>query len=111
MSADKLRNLQFIDEKERLLFAEAQLGHQVLDFLQSPTGRYLHGRAKAEFEQAQVEALEIDPDSWLGRRKLRKLRARAEFARHFLKWCVEAINDGEIATQEISNYRKVTNDE
>lgn len=98
-------NIEFIDQKERELFARAALSQQTLDFMASPVGRYLHGRAKAEVEQAQVDALEINPFSWWGRRKWRKLQHRADVARSFIKWCADAITDGEVAYQELKEYR------
>lgn len=97
--------IEFVDEKEREFFARAQLGIKVRDFLQSDVGRYLHGRAKAEVEQAQVEALECSTWTWFGRRKLRKLQHKAAVARSFMRWAVEAIQDGEIAYTELKDYR------
>lgn len=102
---NKERDIEFVDEKEQLLFATAQLGEQVRSFLKSPTGRYLHGRAKAEYEAALAEALDCNPDSFFGRRRLRKIQARAEFARHFMKWCVDAITEGDHAFQQVEQYR------
>jgi len=96
--------LEFVDEKEREFFARAQLGVRVRDFLESDVGRYLHGRAKAEIEQAQVEALECST-SWFGRRKLLKLQHKAGVARSFMRWIVEAIQDGEVAFTELKDYR------
>jgi hypothetical protein len=101
--------VDFIDEKERELFARAQLGSQTRQFLDSDLGRYLHGRAKQEIEQAQVDALEVDAVSWRwwrNRHKLLKLQMKAAVARQFLRWIIEAIQDGEIAFQELNEYRK-----
>jgi len=98
--------INFVDQREREFFARAQLGQQVLDFLASNVGRYLHGRAKNELEQAQVDALECNPDSFFGRRKLKKIRHRADVARSFMTWCADAIQDGEVAYQELKQYRE-----
>lgn len=100
-----MSDIEFIDEKERELFARGALGQQVLDFLASPVGRYLHGRAQAEVEQAQVDALEVNADSFFGRRKLKKLQHRAGVARSIMRWCADAIQDGEIAYQELREHR------
>lgn len=98
--------VDFVDEKERELFARAQLGTAARDFLDTDLGRYLHGRAQQEIEQAQVDALECNIRTWWGRRKLLNLQNNAGIARRFLKWIVEAIQDGEVAFQELSDYRK-----
>lgn len=98
--------VEFVDEKEKELFARSHLGVKVRDFLESDVGRYLQGRAQQEIEQAQVDALECNPRTWWGRRKLMKLQEKAGVARSFVKWIVEAIQDGEVAYQELSEYRK-----
>lgn len=98
--------VDFVDEKERELFARSQLGVKIRDFIESDVGRYLQGRAQQEIEQAQVDALDCNPRTWWGRRKLLKLQDKAGVARSFLRWIVEAIQDGEVAFQELSEYRK-----
>ena len=98
--------VDFVDEKEKELFARASIGTKTREFLESEVGRYLQGRAQQEIEQAQVDALECNPCTWWGRRKLLKLQNNAGVARNFLRWVVEAIQDGEVAFQELSEYRK-----
>lgn len=98
-------HLTFLDERERLYFERARLGIEVHDFLRSDTGRYLHGRAKLEIEEAQAEALDCNPDSFFGRRKLKKIQRKADCARAFIRYCAEAINDGVMAEQELEQYR------
>lgn len=98
--------VDFVDEKERELFARSHLGVKAREFLESDVGKYLQGRAQQDIEQAQVDALECSPWTWLGRRKLLKLQHKAGIAKSFLKWIVEAIQDGEVAYQELSEYRK-----
>lgn len=80
------------------------------DFLESNVGRYMHGRAKAEIERCQVAALECDPGFGLfrwgvGRRKLARLREEAAIADKFIRWCAEALIDGENAYTELKEYR------
>jgi hypothetical protein len=98
--------IDYIDEKERELFARAQLSEQVKDFLVSPVGRYLHGRARQEVEQAQVDALECNVSRWWGRRKFNNLQQKAERARSLMRWLADAITDGEVAYQELRDYRR-----
>ena len=72
-------------------------------------GRLLHHRAKLAIEQAQVDALEVDPDGWSwirGRNKLRQIRQRAAVARAFISWISEAIIDGDDAARQLDEYRK-----
>jgi len=98
-------HLTFLDEKERLYFERARLGIEVHDFLRSDVGRYLHGRAKLELQEAQAEALECNPDSFFGRRKLRKIQRKADCALAFMRYCTDAISDGINAEQELADYR------
>jgi hypothetical protein len=110
MAAEREAGIEFVDEKERELFGAAVLAEDVRAFLRShPVGRYLHHRAKLEIEQAQVDALKIDPDSWplfRGRNKLREIRQRAAVARAFINWLSEAILDGDQAATQLEEYRK-----
>ena len=99
-----LKNLEFVDEQERSHFAKAQLGEQIRDFLASPAGRYLHGRAKILLRESQELALECNPDSLFGRRKLRRVQQDAAVARMFMTWCAEAITEGEMSFRELQNY-------
>ena len=96
-----MENVEFVDEKERELFARARLSESVLDFLRSDVGRYLHGRAKLELEEAKDQLLDCNPFSFWGRRKMRKIQMRAEVARSFMRYVSDAITDGEIAYQEL----------
>jgi hypothetical protein len=100
-----ISHLEFVDEKERLYFERARLGIEVHAFLRSTTGRYLHGRAKADLEQAQVDALECNPNSIFGRRKLKKIQRKADCAKAFIRYCTDAITDGLHAEQELGQYR------
>jgi hypothetical protein len=108
MPADQEMN--FVDAREQELFATATLGEDVREFLLThPVGRYLHHRAKQQLQQAEVDALTVDPDAWpafRGRNKLRAIRQRADVARAFMSWLAEAIVDGENAGRELDEYRK-----
>jgi hypothetical protein len=106
MPADQI---DFVDQAEREIFARFKMGEDVRDFLQSDVGRYLHGRAKQQLEESKVDALDVDPDGWRSffvRRKLRQIRLRAEVARSFMKWCADAIIDGNHAARELDEYRE-----
>ena len=104
-TAKNLSGIDFIDETERQYFAEAQVGQEVLDFLSSPTGRLLHGRAKQEVEQAKRDLLEIDPTTRRGFRKFKQIQAKAQNARRFSQWCADAIQTGNAAVTQLEFYR------
>lgn len=109
MKADQV---QFVDEKERELFATVLLAEDVREFLGSSVGRYLHHRAKQQILQAEIDSLAIDPDGlrgWLyARRKLRIARQRAATARCFINWLGDAIVDGNNAEAALREYREPT---
>lgn len=101
--------VKFVDSQEQDLFDVAKLGEDVRAFLQThPVGQLLHHRAKQMIRQAEVDALEVDPDgfSWLrSRTKLRQIRQRAAVARALINWLAEAIVDGDNAARELEEYR------
>ena len=102
--------IDFADERERELFGAAVLGESVRAFLTShPVGKYLHHRAKVQIEQAQIDALKLDPDGWSWfrtRTKLRQVRQRAEVAKLFINWMADAILDGDRAAAELEETRR-----
>jgi|GEM_PF-2560306 len=110
MAAEREAGIEFVDERERELFGAAVLAEDVRTFLRShPVGRYLHHRAKLDIQQAEADALQVDPDAWplfRGRNKLRQIRQRAAVARAFIGWLSEAIIDGDNAAGQLEEYRK-----
>ena len=101
-------NIEFIDAQERQYFAEAHLGHETVDFLRSPVGRLLHGRAKQEVEQAQVAMMDINPTTRRGFKKFKKIQETAQQAKWFMQWCAETIEQGNAAATQIDFYRSQT---
>lgn len=101
---DLINRLEFVDEREKRHFATAQLGEQVRDFLGGPTGRYLHGRAKQQYEECKELAIGCNPHSLFGRRKLARLQKDAEIARLFMSWCADAITEGEYSYSALQEY-------
>jgi hypothetical protein len=106
-----MENIQFEDDRERELFARAALGQQVIDFLATPVGKYLHGRCRNEVEQCEVDALEVLTEidipilgKLLARRKMRKIVQRAEIAKNFMRYLADAITDGDQAAKELDDY-------
>jgi len=104
-NVDLINTLEFVDRNEQVHFARAQLGEQVKDFLRGPAGRYLHGRAKQQLQECQEKALECNPNSFFGRRKLKAIQRDAGIARSFMTWCADAIQEGEFSYRELEeNY-------
>ena len=102
---DLINQIEFVDERERAFFAQAQMGEQVRAFLASPVGRYLHGRAKQDLESVKDELLECDPDSFFGRRKFRRLAKKADVAASFMRYLTDSQTEAELAVHELDNYR------
>lgn len=105
ISDDRIEQIQFIDKNEQDYFAQAKLGEDIREFLVSAPGRYLHGCAKQEIEQYRDALEKCNPDSIFGKRKIRRLQKRAEAGRFFMTWCAEAIQVGEMAYQQLEEYR------
>lgn len=103
--SDLINKLDFVDNHERIHFAKAQLGEQVRTFLTGPAGRYLHGRAKQQLRECEEEALTCNPDSFFGRRKLKRIQMDAGIARAFMTWCADAITEGEHSYRELQEYK------
>lgn len=95
-------DLDRFDDRERELYATMILREDVLEFLRSPVGRYLHGRAKLDLEAAKEDLLDCNPLSWWGRRKILKIQHRAGIARSLMRYCVDAINDGNVAEKQLT---------
>lgn len=93
---DILTTMEFISDRERVLFAEARLGEAVRDFLASEVGSYLHGVATQEYEEAKSELMELDPDLSLDYSKeVAKIRSKAWNAEHFMSWLADLIQQGD----------------
>lgn len=99
-------SIEFINEDERQYFAEAVLGEEIRQFLVSNVGRYLHGCAKQEYDRCRDEMFSIDPYTPEGKRTFLKLKADAWAAAHFMKWCVEAMQNGDNAEIMMNQMRE-----
>jgi hypothetical protein len=98
--------IEFINEQEREFFAEAVMGEETREFLQSSMGRYLHGCAKQEYDQCRDKLFETDPYTPEGRQTYLRLKQDAAAALHFMTWCADAINRGNQAATMLDNYRE-----
>ena len=107
MAADpaQIRPVEFIDDQERQYFAEAMVGEEVNGFLNTTTGRYLHGRAKQVYDECVKEMFDIDPYTPEGKKKHEQLKRDAWCAHHFMIWCADAIIEGQQADTMLVTYR------
>jgi len=95
-------NVEFINDAERRYFMEGNLGEQVRAFLCSEVGQYLHGRARMDFEAAKEELFDLDPYTNEGRAEYARLKIEGCAAQNFLKWCADAIINGDAATRQLN---------
>lgn len=105
MSDFDYSKIDFINDAERGYFEEARLGVTVQQFLMNDTGRYLHGRAKITLEEVKDKMLELSSAMPDFQSQFDRLQQEAWCAEHFIKWCAEAIVNGEGATRQLEEYR------
>lgn len=77
-----------------LLFAEATLGRDAEEFLQSELGRYIVGRCEQEIADAQDKLSTVSP--WR-RNRIRQLQAQVWRAQSVVGWLAELIHAGKQA--------------
>lgn len=94
-------NVAFISDQEREYFVEAHLGEMVRDFLVSPVGRYLHGRAKSEIDRCKDRLAEIDPSTDDGLGEWKQVKQDMANAGMFMQWCAEAMINGDHAATQL----------
>ena len=97
--------IEFIDERERELFAETQLAESFRVFLASEVGSYLHGCAKQEVEICKEELLALVVPGALTPEQIQQqigpIQVRAWCATNLLKWCDDVFQAGETAAGEL----------
>jgi hypothetical protein len=98
-------HIEFINDQEKQYFAEAMVGEEVLSFLNSTTGMYLHGCAKRTYQKCLEELFELDPFTAEGKKEHARLQREAWCAEQFMKWCKEAIETGRDAAVQLESYR------
>jgi len=107
MAADPTQlGIEFIDEQERQYYAEAIVGEEVRNFLNSSTGQLLKGRAEQVKKQCIEEMFDLDPYSSEGKKEHVRIKQEAWCANHFLLWCIDAIMQGEESTVLLEHYRE-----
>ena len=98
---------KFLNDEERELFAQADLGEQAVSFLDSELGRFMRGCAIQRRREAQEALLtpEADPETSEGRQRIRTCRFNAAVADQFLEFIREAVTTGEVAYQSLKQMR------
>jgi hypothetical protein len=88
------------DAETELRLAEVRLGIQAEDFLRSPIGRYLVGRAQIEVEAAVEELKHAHPEDPA---IIRKLQNRITLMESFGAWLQDAIANGNNAEAQLKH--------
>jgi len=99
-------NVHFVSDQEREYFAEAHLGETVRSFLVGPVGRYLHGRAKQTISECKDKLADLDPTVKGGIAEWKTIKQDMANAESFMKWCSEAIVNGDNAASQLEEYRE-----
>jgi hypothetical protein len=95
-----LEDIQFTNDQQKQYFEEAHLGIEFETFLHSNVGRYLQGRAVAQYEDAKEKLLACSPKN---ERRIRRFQQQAARADQFLEWCRDAIIMGRQAEAILNN--------
>jgi hypothetical protein len=90
-------------EEEELLVAEARLGLQAKEFLKSPIGRYMVGRADKAREEAFEAWTTADPSN---EQLISELQFRARLPALVIGWLSEAVNRAQYAEETLSDIRE-----
>jgi hypothetical protein len=77
-----------------LLMAEAVLGRDAEEFLNTELGRYMLGRCEQEIQEAQDQLSRVS--SWR-RRRIQELQNRVWRAKSVKEWLAELISNGKSA--------------
>lgn len=89
------------DPAYQALLKEYRLGQQAREFLNSEVGVYLRQRARQDYEDAKQKLLACSPDTWWGRRKIRRFQRDAAIAESVTRYLADVITNGELALQQL----------
>ena len=91
-----------MDETE-LLIAESRLGSQTKEFLKSPVGRFIAGRALKAKEEAFEAWINVEP---CDEDAIRELQFRARLPQIVISLLDEAINQAKHADETLSELQE-----
>ena len=94
---------KFLSREEEALFAEAHLGIEARDFLNSDLGRVLRGYALQKIAECKDDLLKTP--AWR-KRKIQQLQNEAAVADQFLSFIREALLRGSLAEQNLQQLRQ-----
>ena len=92
-----------MDEKE-LLFAEVRLGLQTKEFLQTPVGEYIKGRALKAQEEAFSTWTTCDPND---SETISELQFRARLPGLVIEWLDQVINQAQHAENNLQELEEM----
>lgn len=101
--ADGIPTPHFINEQEAALFAEAVLGDDAMEFLNSELGQYVRGCAKQDQEDAKSQLLKVDPENTS---EIRKLQMKAKVAGSLIGYLAEIVQRGSAAADQLEQMRQ-----
>lgn len=88
-----------LDPESRLLLADANIGKDAEEWLNTDLGRVLTGFAQQEYADA---LLQLERTAWWRRRRIQELQNRAWRARSFLTWLRSLVIQGRAAIHTMS---------
>jgi hypothetical protein len=91
---------QQFDAETELRIAEVRLGMQAEDFVRSPIGRYLLGRAQIEVDDATTKLKRVSPADT---EAVRALQNRVLLMESFGGWIQDAIANGNNAEAQLQH--------
>jgi hypothetical protein len=86
--------IERLDPDSRTFFAEAALGRDAREFVESDLGRYMIGCAQQEYAEAMVKLKTV---AWWRRRKIVELQNKAWRAECFMVWLRDLVIKGKAA--------------
>jgi hypothetical protein len=105
-----LSGIEYVSEADREHFVRMRVGDAVMDFLATPTGRYLTQRAKLDYEDAKEQLIQLDLETPAGIAAARKLQQQALTAHAVMRYVAEAIQDGNVARKQLEEAAEETGD-
>lgn len=105
-----ITGLTFVSSEERDYYLLARIGIEVEKFLRSDAGRYLHQRAKIDYEAAKDQLVTVSLDDPKGPGEIRQLQQKAQVAHAFMRYCSEAIQEGLVSEKQLAEIQETQGD-
>lgn len=86
------------------MIADAELGEEARNFIESDLGKILMGMADQERAFAREELETVDPNAVI---KITELQNRAKLGKYFTEWILELLDKGESALQVYKQQQEV----